>query len=192
VEVGSTETINLPRCFDWYNRKVNLMSFHLTQSKSTSVSAAALAMALLLPATQGIAGDGPFASLSGYWVGGGTITMSNGSSERIRCKAVYAVNDRGNALNQSLRCASDSYRLEITGNVSVHGSAISGTWTEATRHATGNISGHASSSEIAARVDGAGFSAGLDVRFHGDKQSVSIRPSSGTDVANVSITLHKG
>jgi hypothetical protein len=41
-------------------------------------------------------------------------------------------------------------------------------------------------------VDGAGFSAGLDVRFHGDKQSVSIRPSSGTDVANVSITLRKG
>ncbi len=118
--------------------------------------------------------------------------MSNGSSERIRCKATYAVNDSGKSLNQSIRCASDSYRLEISANVTVSGGAISGTWTEATRHATGNLSGRASGSEIQARVDGAGFSAGLQVRFHGDKQTVSIRPTEGTDVANVAITLHKG
>ena len=60
------------------------------------------------------------------------------------------------------------------------------------RHATGNLSGRASGSEIQARVDGTGFSAGLQVRFHGDKQSVSIRPTEGTDVANVAITLRKG
>ncbi len=169
------------------------MSFHLP--KANSLSPAILAMALLLPASPGIAqhaGAGPFSGLSGYWVGGGDITMSNGSRERIRCKAVYAVNDKGTALNQSLRCASDSYRLEITGNVTAEGGAISGTWTEATRHATGNVTGHASGSEIAAQVDGVGFSAGLDVRLHGDKQVVSIRPSNGTDVASVSISLHKG
>ena len=32
----------------------------------------------------------------------------------------------------------------------------------------------------------------VDVRFHGDKQSGSIRPTEGTDVANVAITLRKG
>ncbi|MEJ0093271.1 MAG: hypothetical protein WDN46_07510 [Methylocella sp.] len=171
------------------------MSFRLMQPKNTLLNSTILAIALLLTASQGMAqrSEGPFASLSGYWTGGGTITMSNGSSERIRCKATYAVNDSGMKLNQSLRCASDSYRLEINGNVAVEGGgAISGSWTEATRHATGNVTGRASGSEIVARVDGAGFSAGLDVRFHGDKQSVSIRPSSGTDVANVSITLRKG
>ena len=154
-----------------------------------------VAAALSLTVSQAVAqraSDGPFADLSGYWTGGGTITMSNGASERIRCKATYAVNDSGKALNQSLRCASDSYRLEISGNVTFSGGSISGTWGEATRHVTGNISGRASGAEIQARVEGAGFSAGLQVRFHGDKQSVSIRPSSGTDVADVAITLRKG
>lgn len=136
--------------------------------------------------------SGPFSGLSGYWKGEGSITLTNGVSEKIRCRATYAVNDSGTALNQSLRCASDSYRLEISGNLLYNGGSLSGTWGEATRHASGNISGRASNNEIQARVDGAGFSAGLQVRFRGDRQSVSIRPTSGTDVSNVAITLRKG
>jgi hypothetical protein len=166
------------------------MSPHLNRKKTGLAAKAFIAAALSFAASPSSAG--PFSDLSGYWTGGGNITMSSGSSERIRCKATYAVNDSGNSLNQSIRCASDSYRLEISANVTVSGGSISGSWTEATRHATGNLSGRASSSEIQARVDGTGFSAGLQVRFHGDKQSVSIRPTEGTDVANVSITLHKG
>lgn len=135
---------------------------------------------------------GPFASLSGYWSGGGTITMKNGTSERIRCRATYAVNDAGTALNQSLRCASDSYRLEIAGNIQVNNGAVTGDWSEQTRHARGVISGGATNSAILARVDGAGFSAGLDVRFKGAQQSISIRPTGGSDVTDVAITLRKG
>lgn len=163
--------------------------------KTDSILRTLVVAALSLAAPQAIAqraADGPFADLSGYWTGGGTITMTNGGSERIRCKAVYAVNNTGRSLNQSLRCASDSYRLEITGDVTVNGGVVTGTWGEATRHVTGNISGRASGSEIQARVDGAGFSAGLQVRFRGDRQSVSIRPTGGTDVADVAITLRKG
>jgi len=168
------------------------MTFHLNV---TLISAAALVIAPFVGATPGLsqsASLGPFAGLSGYWSGAGVVTMSNGSAERIRCKAVYAVNDKGDALNQSLRCASDSYRLEINGNVIFSGGAISGAWGEATRRATGNIVGHASNGEIQARVDGAGFSAGLQVHFHGEHQSVSIRPDVGAEVANVIITMRKG
>lgn len=167
------------------------MLSHTHRKKTDLFPGVVAAVALSLTASQALAG-GPFSDLSGYWTGGGTITMSSGSSERIRCKAVYAVNDSGKSLNQSIRCASDSYRLEISSNVTVNGGAISGTWTEATRHATGELTGRASGAEIQARVDGAGFSAGLQVRFHGDHQSVSIRPSEGTDVSNVAITLRKG
>jgi hypothetical protein len=171
------------------------MAALLPHRKTDSLVKTLVAATLFLTASQALAqraSDGPFADLSGYWTGGGTITMSNGGSERIRCKATYAVNDTGKSLNQSLRCASDSYRLEITGNVTFNGGSITGTWGEATRHVSGNISGRASGAEIQARVEGAGFSAGLQVRFHGDKQSVSIRPSGGTDVADVAITLRKG
>ncbi len=170
------------------------MSSHVNRSRTDLIATAIAAATLSLTASQALAqrASGPFSDLSGYWTGGGTIAMSNGSSERIRCRATYAVNDTGKSLNQSIRCASDSYRLEITSNVTVSGGVVSGSWTEETRHATGNLSGRASGSEIQARVDGAGFSAGLVVRFHGDRQSVSIRPTEGTDVANVAITLHKG
>jgi hypothetical protein len=134
---------------------------------------------------------GPFTALSGYWSGGGTITLSNGSSERIRCKATYAVHPRGHALNQNLRCASDSYKLDIMSNVVSDAGAISGTWGEKTRNVSGHLSGHATHAEIRASVAGAGFSAHLDVRTQGNEQSVTIIPQGGTNVSGVTIILRK-
>lgn len=191
--------VNVPRLMFndaslyFWRQKVKTMLSDAYRRETDLLSKTIFVATLLLTASQALAAsDGPFADLSGYWTGGGSITMSNGTSERIRCKAVYAVNGSGKSLNQSIRCASDSYRLEITGNVTAQGGTLSGTWGEATRHASGNITGRASSAEIQARIDGVGFSAGLQVRFHGDRQSVSIKPTQGTDVSDVSITLRKG
>jgi len=170
------------------------MSSQLRQSHAFGFKRAALALALMLSAISGYAQramESPFAHLSGYWSGAGTITMRDGATERLRCKATYAVSPTGRALNQSLRCASDSYRLDISSNVTFEAGAISGTWSEMTRNASGSLSGRASSTEIRARVDGAGFSAGIDVLTRGNQQSVTIRPQSGTDVAGVSITMRK-
>lgn len=152
------------------------------------------AVGLSLAASQGLAqrADAPFAGLAGYWSGGGAITLSNGSSERIRCKATYAVHASGRAMNQSLRCASDSYRLEISSNILTEGGAVSGSWSEATRNVSGTISGRATGAAIQVRVSGGAFTASLDVRTHGNSQSVTIRPHGGTDVTDVSITLRKG
>ncbi|MGC2224351.1 MAG: hypothetical protein WA624_19375 [Methylocella sp.] len=118
--------------------------------------------------------------------------MTNGATERIRCKASYAVNAAGKALQQSLRCASDSYKLEIRSNVISEGGSLSGSWAEATRGVSGNISGRASDAEISANVAGAGFSARLDVRTHGGKQSVTLKPQGDAGVSAVSISLRKG
>jgi hypothetical protein len=56
---------------------------------------------------------------------------------------------------------------------------------------SGNISGRARGAEIVANVAGAGFTARLDVRIQGERQSVTIRPQGGTDVTAVSIALRK-
>jgi hypothetical protein len=56
---------------------------------------------------------------------------------------------------------------------------------------SGNVSRHTSGAEIVANVAGAGFTARLDVRTHGDKQSVTIRPQGSSDVTSVSIALRK-
>jgi hypothetical protein len=156
---------------------------------------AVIASAILLISAQAQAepgSGGPFLGLSGHWSGAGTVTMTNGATERLRCKAAYAVNATGKALQQTLRCASDSYRLEISSNVIVEGGSLSGSWAEVTRGVSGNISGRASGAEILANVAGAGFTARLDVRTHGDKQSVTLKPQGDADVAAVSIALRKG
>lgn len=160
-----------------------------------SFKAALFAAAILLISGQGHADpgpEGPFFGLSGYWSGSGTIMLKNGGSERIRCKATYAVNGTGRAIQQSLRCASDSYRLEISANVMSQGGAISGSWAEATRNAQGSLSGHASAGVIHAIVQGPGFSAGLDIISRGERQTVAIRLQRDTDVSSVSIAMRRG
>jgi hypothetical protein len=162
---------------------------------SSRLRQALIAAAILLVPAQAGADPrlgGPFAGMSGHWSGGGTITMANGASERIRCRAANSVNASGTAIQQTLRCASQSYRLDISSNVLSEGGSVSGNWAEATRGVSGSVSGRASSSGIDANVIGGSFAARLDVRTHGDRESVTIRPEVGTDVAAVWISLRKG
>ncbi len=135
---------------------------------------------------------GPFSGLAGHWSGGGAITLSDGSTERIHRRATYAVAATGAALNQTLSCASASYNLHVTANVVSNGGGVSGSWSEATHSVSGSISGRANSSDIQAYVSGAGFVASIGIRTHGGGQSVTIRPQSGTDVRAVSVSLRKG
>ena len=175
------------------------MTVFSLKPSASCLKTAVLASGLLLISAQAQAEPGserPFLGLSGHWSGAGTVTMANGATERIRCKAVYAVNATGKAVQQTLRCASDSYsysyRFEISSNIISEGGSLSGSWAEATRGASGNISGRASGAEIVVNVAGAGFTAHLHLRTQGDRQSVTIRPQGGTDVTAVSIALHKG
>jgi hypothetical protein len=171
------------------------MAFFSLKSSASCLKKAVIASGILLISAQAQAEPGserPFLGLSGHWSGAGTVTMTNGATERIHCKAAYAVNATGKAVQQTLRCASDSYRVEISSNVISEGGSLSGSWAEATRGVSGNISGRVSDAEIVANVAGAGFSARLDLRTQGERQSVTIRPQGGTDVTAVSIALHKG
>jgi hypothetical protein len=177
------------------NWKGKLMAFFTLKPSASCLKTAVLASGLLLISAQAQAepgSGGPFLGLSGHWSGAGTVTLTNGATERLRCKAAYTVNPTGKALQQILRCASDSYKVEISSNVISEGGSLSGSWAEATRGVSGNISGRASGAEIVANVAGAGFAARLDVRIRGDKQSVTIRPQGDTKVSAVSIALRKG
>ena len=174
---------------------MKLMARFFLKLSANCLKAALFASAILLIPAQGNTEPGsgtPFAGLSGHWSGAGTVTMANGATKRIRCKAAYAVNATGKAVEQTLRCASDSYRFEINSNVISEGGSLSGSWAEATCGVAGNISGRASGAEILVNVAGAGFTAHLDLRTQGDRQSVTIRPQGGTDVTAVSIALRKG
>ncbi len=103
----------------------------------------------------------PFAGFDGAWSGTGTVSLSDGTSERIRCKADYKVNGTGLNLKQNLHCASDSYKFDLSSDVTSQGERISGNWSEASRNIFGNLQGTAGGGQIEVFVEANGFSANL-------------------------------
>src|SRR6202790_3238013 len=153
-----------------------------------ALGAAMFVVALLHSPLPAHAQQGPFTALSGSWSGGGFIRLASGQRERLRCRANYQVAENGTRLQQSLRCASESYRFDVNSNIVSEGGALTGSWRETSRNVSGSLSGRVSGSQIHARIDGAGFSANLTVNTRGDRQSVTIE-SPGHEVTEVSVTL---
>jgi|SoiMethySBSTD1v2_1073268.scaffolds.fasta_scaffold00593_38 hypothetical protein len=173
------------------------MSSLSTRSFVHAFKAAAVAAALVLTGSPGHAqgsaqaAAGPFEDFAGSWSGTGTVSLSNGTNERIRCRASYHVTEAGRLLSQDLRCASDSYKFELQTTVAHQGGSISGTWNETTRSVVGSISGRISGGTIQAQASSAAVSANLSVVTRGNQQSVTIQ-SPGSEVSEVSITLRRG
>lgn len=154
---------------------------------SQIIKTAGVAGVLLFSISASHAQSGPFTSFNGAWSGTGSVSMSDGSTERIRCKANYKVNGNGQGLKQTLRCASDSYRFDLDSDVVAQGGAVTGNWSEQSRNINGNLQGRASDGRIEVFVEAAGFAANLTVTTHGNKQSVSI--NSKGEIRGVNITL---
>lgn len=148
---------------------------------------AALATVLLLAPALAQAEPAPFANYAGSWSGNGTITIGDNSTERIRCRGNYSVDGSGNNLHQVLRCASDSYKFELTSDVAARGSALTGSWSEASRGVNGTVEGSISNGQISALVQTNGYAATFNITTRGNKQSVHI--SSKGELRGVTISL---
>jgi hypothetical protein len=131
---------------------------------------------------------GAFAGMAGNWTGAGTVTLDDGSSERIRCRASYAVGAGGNGLQQNLTCASDSYKFNLTTNVIAQGAAVSGTWSETSRNINGNLEGRVGGGNFQLIATSPGFTANITLTTRGNKQSVVIRPDSQFRGASISLS----
>jgi hypothetical protein len=158
------------------------------KSVLTLTAAAALLGFAALPG-EGFASSSPFLAMSGSWSGSGTITTSDGNKERIRCRAKYDVDGTGSSLDLTLRCASDSYNFELQSNATHKNGAVSGTWSENTRHVGGNIDGSAHGNAISLRVSGI-ISATLGVSTNANQQSISIQ-APGTELQSVAISMNR-
>ena len=153
-----------------------------------TIKAAGIGAVLMLSLSAGHAQSGsPFAGFDGAWSGTGTVSLSDGSTERIRCKADYRVNNSGMGLKQQLHCASDSYKFDLSSDVTSQGERISGNWSEKSRNIFGNLQGTAGGGQIDVFVEASGFAANLNLRTTGNKQSVSI--DSKGEIRGVNITM---
>jgi hypothetical protein len=126
--------------------------------------------------------------MAGVWSAPRTVTLDDGSTERIRCRATYAVGAGGSGLQQTLTCASDSYKFNLTSNVTAQGSAVSGTWAETSRNIQGSIEGRSGPGMIQVVASAPGFSANISLRTSGNKQSVVIKAESQFRGASISLT----
>lgn len=155
-----------------------------------AIKAAGVGAVLMLSVSASQAQSGPFSGFDGSWSGAGTVSLSDGTSERIRCRATYKVGGSGKELAQTLRCASDSYKFDLSSNVVSQGDRISGNWSEASRNVNGQLQGTAGGGRIEVFVEAAGFAATINLTTRGNKQSVQI--SSKGDIRGVNISMVKG
>jgi hypothetical protein len=152
---------------------------------------AALALfAATVSGSASYAQSGPFAGMAGNWSGGGTVTLDDGSTERLRCRATYAVGDGGAGLNQTLTCASDSYKFNLASNVIAQGGALSGTWSESSRNVNGSLEGRGSNGNFQVVASAPGFTANLSLTTRGNRQSVVIQSESAFRNASITLSRH--
>ena len=167
------------------------MNFFASGLKGRAFTAAGIGAALLLSVSTGnTQSSGPFAGFDGSWSGNGTVALSNGTTENIRCKADYKVAAGGMGLKQALHCASDSYKFDLSSDVTSQGDRISGNWSEKSRNIFGNLQGTAGGGQISVFVEASGFAATLNLRTTGTKQVVQIE--SKGEIRGVNITMTKG
>jgi len=159
--------------------------------RSNTILAGVVVAALGVVAGTSQAAMSPFRAMAGSWWGGGTLSMANGEQERLRCRASYNVAGAGDALNLDLRCASPSYRFDLTSQAEYRDGEISGSWSEASRNASGSLSGRAAGDHINVAARGQNFAADLSLTTRGGRQSISIRPQGQTDIRDVTLALER-
>jgi hypothetical protein len=132
----------------------------------------------------------PVTDLPGRWSGWGAVVLANGASEQVRCVATYFVNGGGSSLLQNLRCASASYKIDATANLTVSNGQVSGAWEEKTWSAMGSVAGRMTGDGFNLSIQGDTFSAAMALTTSSCKQSINIMPR-GFDVSKISIGLGK-
>jgi hypothetical protein len=150
----------------------------------------AVLLAALVLAAAGRAGAGPIEDLSGYWTGGGTVYLKNRSTEKVKCAVIYRVGAGGARIRQTLRCASADYTINAAAELRVAGGQVSGTWEEKTYSAAGEVSGRYTGSSMVLSIEGANFSAVVNLGLSACKQTININPK-GTEVKRIAMSLAK-
>jgi hypothetical protein len=166
--------------------KINFKFETLANIRRLLIAAAVLFAASSSTSPVHAQAGGPFAGMAGNWAGGGTVTLDDGSRERLRCRASYAV--AGASMTMTLTCASDAYRFQLSANVVDQGGAVSGTWSEASRNISGSLSGRGGGGSFEVVASTGGFNASISLRTAGNKQSINMRADSQFRGASISLS----
>lgn len=165
--------------------KASQTSEFFAQARRLTFAAVAFFMAGFAASTSH-AQSSAFAGMAGNWHGGGTVTLDDGSSERIRCRATYKV--LGASMDMSLTCASDAYKFNLLAAVVAQGGEVTGNWSETSRNIGGSIQGRGAHGSFQVIAQAAGFGASIGLKTTGNKQTIALRADSQFRAANISLS----
>lgn len=156
---------------------------------------AAFMLALLLasqnPALAGAEEASPFDRLAGRWVGEGRLGIRDASTETVKCRVTYFVQEGGNQLRQSIRCASQSGAIEVASTVIHAGGTLTGSWKELTREWSGELTGTVNPNGFKVAVRGENLSANMDIIVKGARQIIEIQ-FMNSSLIGLTLVLTKG
>lgn len=133
----------------------------------------------------------PLTELSGSWSGSGSISLVNGTKEKILCRSGYIVADKvNNTLRMNLRCAGETSQFELQSDLNYDNGNISGLWSELTRGISGKISGGIVGNQLRVIADSPIFQASIELMTRGDRQSIRIQ-SPGSEMSEVLVSLNR-
>jgi hypothetical protein len=188
-ESGMGHQVAYPAVVDGKHRgdKINFGLTSLANIRQLLIAAAVLFGTSAVTTSLHAQAGGPYAGMAGNWAGGGTVTLDDGSRERLRCRASYAV--AGAQMQMTLTCASDAYRFQLSANIADQGGAVSGSWTETSRNISGSLQGRgAGGGNFDVVASTAGFNANISLRTSGNKQSINMRADSQFRAAAISLS----
>ena len=156
-------------------------------AKARRLTFAAVAFFLTaFAASTSYAQSSAFAGMAGTWSGPGSVTLDDGSSERIRCRATYKVS--GASMDMSLTCASDAYKFNLLAAVVAQGGEVTGNWSETSRNVGGSIQGRGANGSFQVIAQAAGFSSSISLKTSGSKQQIAMKADSQFRAANISLS----
>ena len=175
----------------WKSMRDYLMSIEVLKIRSGARALAVAGLAAALTTSTVYAAGGAFADFAGSYRGKGKVTDVNGKSETLTCKSDNAPAPDGIAMQLSLVCASDSYRVDFHADLYTDGQNLHGKWTETTRSAEGEISGTITPTLINAQATAPGFGAQIAVKVQ-DKHRLDVALNAqGTSINHVEVSMRK-
>ncbi len=137
---------------------------------------------------------GPFASIDGWWGGEGRLRFKDGKTEQVKCRATYFVEEEGNVLKQTIRCASGGGKIELKSVVRHADGKLSGDWKEEMYNIAGSLDGQVTPRGFRVSVkgtEGSTLSANMDIIVKDKRQMVEIQFFSET-LVGLTLLLNKG
>ena len=104
-----------------------------------SAGAALLASGAIILGAGAATADSAIENLTGKWTGQGALETSTGVRETVKCVVVYEVKSANTVINQNLRCASASYKIDALTQMKIAGTQVTGTWAESSFGTSGSV-----------------------------------------------------